>query len=110
MTGIAAARSNRARARIILNTIARVAGAAALFGAALAQAPDKVVNPSSIPANVRPGAIEAQYDLEVAPDAAIAPSIISPFELDQPANAREITFTLKEVSLEGAQAIPESES
>jgi len=109
MAGIAATTSNRARARNIVKTIATAAGAAALSGTALAQAPDKVVNPSSIPANVRPGAIEAQYNLEVAPDAAITPSIISPFELDQPANAREITFTLNAVSLEGAQAIPESD-
>ena len=70
MAGIAATTSNRARARNIVKTIATAAGAAALSGTALAQAPDKVVNPSSIPANVRPGAIEAQYNLEVAPDAA----------------------------------------
>lgn len=74
---------------------------------AAAQAP-KIDNPSSIPAAVRPGAIEAQYEVEIAPGVSMAPSVVSPYEPEQPPNAGDIEFTLSGVTLDGAATLPPS--
>lgn len=72
-----------------------------------AQTPHPVA-PPAVPAALRPGAIEAQYEVEIAPGVSMAPSIISPYEPEQPANAGDVEFTLSRVTLDGAAAIPPS--
>lgn len=62
-------------------------------------------NEVAIPATVRPGAIEAQFDKELAPGVTMAPSVISPYEPQQPADAGEIEFLLTEIMLDGGGAI-----
>jgi hemolysin activation/secretion protein len=80
----------------------------ALWGAAFAQTP-KIDNPSQIPAAVRPGAIEAQLEVEIAPGVALPPAIVSPYEPEQPANATEISFALTAVVIDGAQVFAAGE-
>lgn len=65
-------------------------------------------DPPAIPAALKPGAIEAQYEVEVAPGVTMAPSVISPYEPEQPENAGDIQFTLSSVKLDGAATIPPS--
>jgi hemolysin activation/secretion protein len=76
----------------------------AMVSSAVAQ---KIENPVSIPPTVRPGAIEAQFDVEVAPGVTMAPTVVSPYELQQPTGAGEIEFLLTEIVLDGASAISE---
>ncbi len=66
----------------------------------------KVDNAVAIPQNVRPGAIEAQFDVEVAPGLTMAPSVISPYQPEQPEDAAAIEFQLTEITLDGAVTIP----
>ncbi|MEO1252270.1 MAG: ShlB/FhaC/HecB family hemolysin secretion/activation protein [Pseudomonadota bacterium] len=68
----------------------------------------KVENPVAIPQNVRPGAIEAQLDVEVAPGVTMAPSVISPYRPEQPEDASAIEFQLTEIIIDGASAIAPS--
>lgn len=75
---------------------------------AAAQAPPKIDNPAAIPASVRPGAIEAQLKVEIAPGLALPPTVVSPYEPEQPAEAGEIEFTLTSVALDGAASIPDA--
>ncbi len=65
------------------------------------QQPPKIENPGAIPPAVRPGAIEAQFDQEIVPGIEAAPSVLSPYEPEQPAGADEIRFVLNEVRVEG---------
>lgn len=85
----------------------RVAAFAITFAAIIASPAlaQKVDNEIAIPATVRPGAIEAQFDKELAPGVTMAPSVISPYEPRQPADAGEIEFLLTEVLLDGAVSI-----
>ncbi len=66
----------------------------------------KIENEVAIPAQIRPGAIEAQFEKEVAPGLTMAPSVISPYEPQQPTAAGEIEFVLRGVLLDGAVSIP----
>ncbi len=76
---------------------------------AAAQSDGKFDNPVGIPSSVQPGAIEAQYEVEVAPDFSVAPAILSPYEVDQPENAEAIRFVLNDVVIEGGGAIQTGE-
>jgi len=82
--------------------ISTVLFASVMLTAAQAQ---KVDNPVAIPQNVRPGAIEAQLDVEVAPGVTMAPSIVSPYRPAQPDDAAAIEFQLTDITLDGATAI-----
>jgi len=72
---------------------------------AAAQAPPKIINPSAIPASVRPGAIEAQLKVEIAPGVALPPTVVSPYEPEQSAEAGEIEFVLSSITLDGPASI-----
>ena len=85
--------------------ISTVLFASVMLTAAQAQ---KVDNPVAIPQNVRPGAIEAQLDVEVAPGVTMAPSVVSPYQPEQPADAASIEFQLTDITLDGAVAIQPS--
>ncbi len=94
---------------LLRNACVRILSAltAVAFGdlsAASAQTP-KIDNPAAIPASVRPGAIEAEFEVEVAPGVTMAPSVISPYEPEQPENAGDIAFSLSSVTLDGASTI-----
>jgi hemolysin activation/secretion protein len=65
-------------------------------------------SPEIIPPSVRPGAIEAQYEVEIAPGVSMAPTVISPYEPEQPANAGSIEFVLSTVELDGAETVSAS--
>ena len=65
----------------------------------------KVDNPVAIPQNLRPGAIEAQYEVEVAPGVTMAPSVVSPYQPQQPDDAAAIEFQLTGIVLDGASTI-----
>ena len=71
-------------------------------------AAQKVENPVAIPSTVQPGAIEAQFDVEVAPGVTMAPTVVSPYEPQQPQGASEIEFQLNSITLDGAKVIPEA--
>ena len=71
-------------------------------------AAQKVENPVAVPSTVQPGAIEAQFDVEVAPGVTMAPTVVSPYEPQQPQGAGEIEFQLSKVVLDGARVIPEA--
>lgn len=73
---------------------------------AFAQAPSKILNPQAAPPAVRPGAIEAQYKVDLKPDFSGAPAVMSPYEPDQPANAADIVFRLQSVAIDGGGALP----
>lgn len=77
----------------------------AALSSAMAQ---KVENPVTVPTTVQPGAIEAQFKQEIAPGVTMAPTVISPFEPEQPANASDIEFQLTEIVLEGAATLSEA--
>ncbi len=83
-----------------------IIGVAGVFISPLAAQAPKIDNPSAIPAAVRPGAIEAQYDVEIAPGISAPPTILSPYEPEQPANAGDIEFTLSSIALDGAATLP----
>lgn len=80
--------------------------AAAAGAPAAAQGEPKIDNPAAIPPSVRPGAIEAQLETEIAPGVTMAPSVVSPYETEQPEGAADIVFRLAAVELDGATAIP----
>ena len=94
----------RLRASFAFAIIAFAAGSAAA-PSALAQ---KIENTVPIPSTVQPGAIEAQFEVEVAPGVTMAPTVVSPYELQQPVGAGEIEFELTKIVLDGARAIPQS--
>lgn len=68
-----------------------------------------VPHPSAIPAGVRPGAIEAQFDKEIAPDVTADAAVLSPYEPEQPAEGAAISFVLRQVIVEGAVSVDQSE-
>ncbi|NWG92907.1 MAG: ShlB/FhaC/HecB family hemolysin secretion/activation protein [Parvularculaceae bacterium] len=78
--------------------ILAIAGAAAQHSGA----------PDIIPPSVRPGAIEAEYEVEIAPGVSMAPTVISPYEPEQAADAVSIEFVLSAVELDGADALSAS--
>lgn len=94
-------------ANAILASLAAVAAICAPIVNAAAQAP-KIDNPAAIPAAVRPGAIEAQYGVEVAPGVTAPLAVISPYQGEQPPSAGDIEFTLTGVTLDGAETVPAS--
>ncbi len=69
----------------------------------------KIENTPTIPQTVRPGAIEAQFEVEVAPGVTMAPSVVSPYQPEQPEGAAAIEFQLTEITLDGAVTIPPTE-
>ncbi len=72
---------------------------------ALAQ---KVDNPVAVPTTVRPGVIEAQYDMEVVPGVSMTPNVVSPYQAQQETEAASIEFLLTEITLDGARTISQA--
>ena len=68
----------------------------------------KIENSVVIPSTVQPGAIEAQFDVEVTPGVTMAPAVVSPYELEQPEGAGDIEFLLNEIMLDGAITLSQS--
>ncbi len=94
-------------ANAIMAAFAVTAAICTPLAGAAAQAP-KIDNPTAIPAAVRPGAIEAQYGVEVAPGVTAPLAVTSPYEGEQPSGADDIEFVLTSVTLDGAVAVPAS--
>ena len=76
---------------------------------AIAQAPPKIENRPAIPSTVQPGAIESQYKIDVAQKVTGAATVVSSYEPEQPENAGDIRFVLRDLELDGGGSIDKSE-